>query len=201
MLPTSADISGNYYEQTTDVVDVSALLNAIRRQVSSIEQIREHIEMTTSTAPGQDGSVSIDKWQTYTPVHDTRKKQRMTQARQSRMQARQSSTQARQSESSYMFRIPLWAVTKVWQISIAQSRGSWTATLRTHNIRKCDSLVFRLAAVGNVRGVRELIERGEASYWDCTLSPGVPGNGHDQKEKSLLEVSLVQRGGGRADKP
>ena len=54
---------------------------------------------------------------------------------------------------------PAWLVNRAW-------------TLRQYNIVPCNSPVFEHAMSGNVTGLRELFEKGQASPWDCCKDTG-----------------------------
>jgi len=53
-----------------------------------------------------------------------------------------------------------------WDVEFCKSRSGWNFNLRTYNIIPSGSLVFALAAGGDVRGLLELFAGGQVSPFD-----------------------------------
>lgn len=143
------DKLGNYFEESTQAVDVSALLKAVQSQVTLIEQLREHVEKDSISA-GKRAGLARHPVKTAGVKQGERKSSRLGYKR------------------LYCLKIPLWTVTIVWQLSVAQAHAGWDVSMSTFSLRSGDSLVFRLAEAGDVLGAWQLISRGEASLWDCS---------------------------------
>lgn len=72
----------------------------------------------------------------------------------------------REKTFRYKFKLPAWFCSTVWEIAQVHSHGGWDLCFRTWNERDVNSQIFRLARTGDLDGVKTLIRKGEASFFD-----------------------------------
>ena len=70
------------------------------------------------------------------------------------------------------YRGPAWLVNRAWTLHAVKACTGWDCYFRQYNIVPCNSPVFEHAMSGNVTGLRELFEKGQASPWDCCKDTG-----------------------------
>ena len=63
---------------------------------------------------------------------------------------------------------PSWLINRVWRIRAVKASFGWSFCPNTYNIIPGDSPVFLLASGNNVKGLKELFSKMEASPFDCT---------------------------------
>jgi hypothetical protein len=93
-----------------------------------------------------------------------------------------------QTEESYLtIRPALWlarfGLKYGIRLAIFQSPGNWKHVLNTFRPVSDDSLIFEFCKLGNIGGVRLLLDKGEASTWDT-----------NSRGQTLLHVSLCRAG-------
>ena len=64
------------------------------------------------------------------------------------------------------YRVPLWAMKRAWDVEFSRSRSGWTVRLNCMNNIPRDSPVCATIRSGDLRGVQELFEAGQASVLD-----------------------------------
>ncbi|PMD42284.1 ankyrin [Hyaloscypha variabilis F] len=79
------------------------------------------------------------------------------------------------------------------RVAISQSPGNWKHVLNTFRPVSDNSLIFEFCKLGNIDGVRLLLDKGEASTWDTNSKGRTPlhvaaAHGHPRLCKVLLEV-------------
>lgn len=73
---------------------------------------------------------------------------------------------AQRKTRTFHYRKVLYLMNWAWDIEVCRSHSGWNSSLRTYNIIPSDSLVFKLAGGGDVRGLLDLFAKRQASPFD-----------------------------------
>ena len=80
-----------------------------------------------------------------------------------------STTEQEREEVIAQYRAPAWLVNRAWRIQALKASSGWAFIPRTMNIVPKESKIFKYAWEGNIEGLRELLNRHEASPFDCDV--------------------------------
>lgn len=70
------------------------------------------------------------------------------------------------------FQLPTWLYCRVWDLSITRAHCRWGMHLQTYNVVPKTAAIFRKAEIGDILGLRRLIETGEGSLMDVSDNQG-----------------------------
>ncbi|KIY03454.1 uncharacterized protein Z520_00145 [Fonsecaea multimorphosa CBS 102226] len=64
-------------------------------------------------------------------------------------------------------RLPSFLTNRIFNLAVIQAQGGWSIHLRTFNHVREDSLIFHYSNIGNLEGMKRLIESGRATPLDA----------------------------------
>jgi hypothetical protein len=100
--------------------------------------------------------------------------------------------------TEFRLRTPSWLSHTIWEIYSRRATAEWTVSLRAYSVVPHDAPIFKACQHGDIRGMRELFDRGFASPFDENeFGKGIFEVSTNVNDRSMEEL-ILRLGGSMA---